>query len=77
MVNGKFGNFNVRVVKTRLFANPSFRRTDYNRGIMCADASSCLNVRFVKGPKEIGEYRGVLVQQYINTHKYIQNGTCI
>lgn len=67
MVNGKFGNFDTRVGETRLFANPNFRRTDYNRGIIRADVSSCLNVRFVKGLKEIG----TMLKQYIAVHKYI------
>lgn len=72
MVNGKFGNFNTHGIK-RVYLQIQALSTDYNRGIICADAS-CLNVRFVKGPKEIGEYRGVLVKQYIDTHKYVQNG---
>jgi len=71
MINDKFGNFNIPTCgETCLFANPSFRRTDYNRGIIWADASFCLNVQFMKGSKEIGEYRRVLVKQYM--YKYTQ-----
>jgi len=54
-------------VEIRLFANPSFRYTDYNRGIICG---RLLPKRTIHEGIEIGEY-GMLVKQYIDTHKYI------